>query len=594
MPPRAVPLDEFLGGGELRGAAIRPDGREILMVLRGPDGWSLATLPSEGGEPRRLPSDPPLAGERLLALSPRGDTVLFRRPLARQGEAAVLALRQGSGRVLDLTIPGTGRARLLGWSSGGSGVLLESDEIQSGRRDVVEVRLDDLSHALRLSNDLDLRLGPLSPDGRSLAVAATDPALGPGIGILDLASGSIREAGVADESRGWLLPQAFTADGRALVAFDARARPYRTVRVLLENGRRSPVETPCDDPLGFQISPAGRFALWTCRSAEQTALVLTDLATGARHAPPLPRGIAPRAIRFSTDDRTLLIEAGGPTHGDDLFLWLPDLPTDRQLTYLVDPRLEADDLVVPVPFALPGGGSARVTAAELRPRRDASAARPAILLLEDADEEERMGPPVFQPLAQYFANHGHRVLHLAWRAPGPQRPPASDSPTGSADEAEKESLLAVLSSLGRTSTGAVLLGHGRRSAGLALLAAARPNAAWSAVGAVLPGRSTIAPPIGDGRVASAAMGDRRPPPDWIDALPEPRPGTRLLVVSCDADALLPQLDRDRLLAKLTRAGVPPILELERGDAACLERPEARESAWSAVARFARAAGTPAP
>lgn len=591
LPPAKYSLGKFLGGGELRGFVVRADGSAIVASLRDPRGWLLTAIPTAGGSEQLLAAGPELAGARLLAASPRGEILIFGRVRPGADDDGALVARLASGRVVEITAPGARDTRFLGWTAGASGILLDSDEGVAGRRVAVEMRLDDLSRVVRWANDLDLRLGPLSTDGRTLAVAATDPSIGPGIGLLDLASGTLRELGVADDARGRLAPQAFSADDRWLLALDLGGRPQRALRVRTDDGRQAPAFMPCDDPEQLRLSPAGRWLVAVCRESGRRELVLVDPVRGERRHPPLPRGFSPREVGFSADDRTLVLEAAGSTRGSDLFLWQPDASIDRQLTYLLDPRLEADDLVAPQGLGLGAAVQSGLSGDRFLPANPTVEGKVTVLLLEDVEARAPLASPApYHPLVQYLVNQGHPVLRLAWAAAAPPTPVADiASEATETRESIEDPVAAALARLAGSPGQTVLIGAGGRAARLVLALGSRSGAGWAGVAALLPGdslsRRSDADPIGPPSGKSTP-----PPPDWIDALPfRSGPGGPLLVVTCDGDPQLSPTDRERLLARLATPASSLSLELLPGDGSCLDQPGPRERGWAAVARFARGA-----
>ncbi|MDQ1347338.1 MAG: hypothetical protein QG573_707 [Acidobacteriota bacterium] len=212
------------------------------------------------------------------------------------------------------------------------------------------------------------------------------------------------------------LPQRFSDDGGLLFLYSDEGDDTLQLEILNpDSGERSRRRRPGCEVTHFDAGSAGAIhALqWSCDGRREAALF--DTATGAEAGPlPLPRDTRlARALPGDASEGVLYEVASGRFPRDLVFAeHLDPDAAAHPLTFGLAPAIAAEDLVDPVPIAVPIVGAATLPAELWWPRRTAGSP-PALLWIED--DAESPAWMEFHPFLQFLANRGVAVLRLRLR-----------------------------------------------------------------------------------------------------------------------------------------------------------------------------------
>ncbi len=212
------------------------------------------------------------------------------------------------------------------------------------------------------------------------------------------------------------LPQRFSVDGGLLFLFSDEGDDTLQLEILNpDSGERSRRRRPGCEVTHFDAGPtvAIHALQWSCGGRREAALF--DTATGAEAGPlPMPRDTwLVRAIPGEAAEGVLYEVASARFPRDLVFAeHLDPEAVAHPLTFGLAPTIAAEDLVDPVPVAVPIVGAAGLPAELWWPRRT-TGAPPALLWIED--DTRAPAWMEFHPFLQFLANRGVAVLRLRLR-----------------------------------------------------------------------------------------------------------------------------------------------------------------------------------
>ena len=289
--------------GELRDAALSPDGTAAATLSAGPDGGALLRVWDVGtGRPRFAPVALPSAGE-AVAFAPGGGRVAA---IARGGQ--VVVADAATGRVVvrfdHPTAPEPDYPIAVRFSPGGDAVVTVGPDSTVGVWD---------------AQTGSPRFPPIRPGGRHVDAAVSADGLLLATGDRD---GTLRVWGMADgrprtgpiRHPDWIFQVRFSRDGRRVLTAcrDGQARLWDWA-----DGRLAGPPLRHDDEVwSVDLTPDGRWGLTASR--DYTAEVW-DLVTGRPVAPPVRLDGQGSSVEVTADGRRAVVgSVGSYPHAIDL------------------------------------------------------------------------------------------------------------------------------------------------------------------------------------------------------------------------------------------------------------------------------------
>ena len=384
---------------------------ERLLVTSDKSGiFNVFSQPFAGGEPSQLTES---ESESTFGVSwfPGDDRFLYN---ADEGgnELDHLFVREVDGIIVDLT-PGEGlKASFGGWSGDRKSFYVSTNERDPAAFDVYRYATDGYERKLVFENDGRFFPGPVSDDGRWLALQQAISSANSEVWVADLESGKLTHVTPheGDVEHGIVT---FTRDSRELYYSTNEHSEFRQVwSYNLESGERRSVVEADWDVRAVYFSEEGRYRVTIVNEDASTAVTILDTESGEELAlPGLPTGDLAQ-VSFSRSEARLafyLTRDRAPAN-----LWVYDLKAggeSRQLTQGLNPEMDEAHLVGSEVVRYPSYDGLEIPAILWRPHvASAENPVPAIVLVHGGPGGQARR--TYRAGTQHLVNQGYAVLDV--------------------------------------------------------------------------------------------------------------------------------------------------------------------------------------
>ncbi len=401
-------IEQFMDTERVFGASFAADGSRLAFSSNRSGVINVYVQPVDGGEAQALTTSETDA-RSLVSFFPHDDRLLFQGDRGGD-ELNHIYLLDEHGEITDLTPGENLRASFSGFSAEGNRFWITSNERDPSAMDYYEYDSESLARELILQNTVGAFPGPVSPDGRYIALNQVHVRNNTDVLLFDRETGQIRTL-IADEGEVANSAATFSADSRRLYYLTDRDHEFSyLVSHDLASGQESVILKLDWDVMYASRSRGGQYLITGINEDAQTRLELLD---GDSYAPimidQLPNGNLTSVV-FDTDDDRLAFYAGDSRRPSDLYLGrLGESPMalsrslnpEIRICVLVDgqvTRFESyDGLEVPGVLYRPHGASA-------------DAKVPALVRVHGGPGgQARIG---YNPLNQYLLNHGYAIFDI--------------------------------------------------------------------------------------------------------------------------------------------------------------------------------------
>jgi dipeptidyl aminopeptidase/acylaminoacyl peptidase len=422
MAPR-FGIDRYLNIRSASGPSFSPDGRFVSFLTNVTGVSQLWQVPVEGGWPTQLTftTDSVRGG----FYNPRRPELIFSMDHGGNEQTQLYRLRGVAGNTdhglgdgwdyEDLTRLPKAVHHFGGWSRDGDAFAFSANRDDTGRFDVYVQKLGDRDARL-------LHAGPggyyqpvgWSPDDRHLLVGRMESNYNQDLYVLDVDSGKARHLTPHQGDAQYQSP-AWSADGKSVYCVSTagdRDLPG-LARIDLDTGKLKYVETPEHEVEVVLVSPQGRWLLWRLNVGGRSELRLRDLKNDrTRTWPDMPLGVV-TGMEFSRDDGRLALVFDGPQHNPDVWVW--DLASPRgeasrpyRLTHSGLAGIPAESFVKPALVHYKTFDGRMIPAWFYPAPKQGDRLLPVIVYPHGGPESQTR--PTFNPLFQFFQQHGYAIL----------------------------------------------------------------------------------------------------------------------------------------------------------------------------------------
>jgi len=247
IPPTsdAVPeytIEQFMDTERVFGASFSPDGERVAYSSNRSGVFNVYAQSVAGGEAAQL-TDSTTDPKFLQAFFPNDDRLVFS---GDQGgnELDHVYVRNPDGSVVDLTPGDKLKANFAGFSADGARLWITTNERDAGVFDLYEYDTGTLARELVMENTVNAFPGPISPDGRYMALGKVHLRSDSDILLWSRETGEITPL-VADEGEVANQAATFSDDGSALFYLTDRGSEFtRLIRRDLDSGEETVVLAP--------------------------------------------------------------------------------------------------------------------------------------------------------------------------------------------------------------------------------------------------------------------------------------------------------------------------------------------------------------
>lgn len=393
-----------------QGVAFSPDGQSLLISSDSTGVFNAYALPVAGGAPQPLTQS---AGVAHFAASffPNDGRVLYTADAGGGGsELTHVYVRAEDGSVRDLTPGDNVKASFSGFSQDGKTLYLGSNARDPSAFDVIAVDATTYESRIVFENTGGFFPGPMSHDGRWLALTRNISSAKSDVYLLDLQAGGAPVLITPTRENVAHSAFDFTPDSAALIyATNQHGEFTEAWRHDLATGEQTAYLKADWDLMFVNYSPSGRYRVSAINADASTRLTLLDTSTNQPVAlTGIPDGDV-GAVRFNRDESRIAFTVASDTSPADVFV--ADLATGqtRRLTTALNPEINEADLVEATIVRYPAEGGVIIPAVLYRPH-GASAANPApaiVLVHGGPGGQTRRG---YSAMVQHLVNHGYAVL----------------------------------------------------------------------------------------------------------------------------------------------------------------------------------------
>jgi dipeptidyl aminopeptidase/acylaminoacyl peptidase len=390
------------------GSSFSHDEERILVTSDESGIFNVYSQPFSGGERKQLTHS---ETDSIFGVSwfPKDDRFLY---TADEGgnELNHLYVSEPDGEAVDLTPGEKLKASFGGWSGDKKSFYVHTNERDPEKFDVYRYSAEEYARERVFENDGRFFPGPVSRDGRRLALYEAISSADSNVWVADLADGSLANVTPheGDIEHGI---STFTPDSRELYYSTNEHGEFTQVWSYdLESGeRRRVVEADWDVWVVF-FSEEGRYRVTVVNEDATTIVTILDTETGETLSIP---GLPPSdfaGLGISRSEKRLafyLTRDRAPAN-----LWVHDLEAEseaRQLTRSLNPEIDPEHLVGSEVVRFPSWDGLPIPAILWRPH-GASAEKPVPAVVWVHGGPGGQSRRTYSATVQHLVNHGYAVL----------------------------------------------------------------------------------------------------------------------------------------------------------------------------------------
>jgi dipeptidyl aminopeptidase/acylaminoacyl peptidase len=404
----SYPASAFFDTVSFLGNSFSRDEQRLLVTSDETGIFNVYSQPFAGGERTQLTQS---TTESIFGVSwfPGDDRFLYS---ADEGgnELDHLYVREEDGSVVDLTPGEELKASFGGWSGDKKSFLVHTNERDEATFDVYRYAVDGYERQRVFENDGRFLPGPVSDDGRWLALEQPISSTDSNVWVADLESGELTQV-TPHEGQVEHGVVTFTPDSAELYYSTNEHGEYDQVWSFgLKSGERRPVVEADWDVWSVYFSEEGRYRVTVVNEDASTTVTILDTHGGEELTiPGLPTGDLTQ-VNFARSESRLAFYLTRDRAPADL--WVYDLAAGgeaRQLTRSLTPRIDAAHLVGSEAIRYPSWDGLEIPAILWRPQ-GATAERPVPAVVWVHGGPGGQSRRTYNPTLQYLVNHGYAVL----------------------------------------------------------------------------------------------------------------------------------------------------------------------------------------
>ncbi len=406
---KQYPAEAFFKTISYAGASFSRDGERILLSSDSSGVFNVASLPFEGGEPRRLTDS---RSNAMFALSWFPRDLRFLYTFDEGGnELNHIYVREEDGSSRNLTPGEEVKALFAGFSEDEETFWVLTNERDPRAFDLYRHAVDGYGRELVFRNDAAWEVQRVSRNGRWVSIARNNTNADSDIYLWDAEAPEAEPVLITPyEGDAQHAALSFAPDSRSLYyTTDAHGEFAEAWRYDLESGERSPVIRERWDVLFLYFSENGRYRVAGINADARTEVRIVDTRTGKQvQLPELPPGDL-SDVTFSHDETRMAFYVDSSRSPQNLHVVDLDSGVHRQLTDALNPAIDPDDLVEGTVVRYASYDELEIPSILYRPQSASpEAPAPALVWVHGGPGgQSRLG---YSPAIQHLVNHGYAVL----------------------------------------------------------------------------------------------------------------------------------------------------------------------------------------
>ncbi len=397
--------------GSPAGYNFAPDGTRMLVNSDATGVFNAYLMPVAGGDPVALTTsaDNAMFGESLF---PRDGRLLFSGD-AGGNELDHIYVREEDGTVRDLTPGDKLKAQFGGWNAAGDTFYIATNERDEKAFDLYAYSASDYSRRMVFENTQAFSPGPVSPDGRWMALNKSKTSADSDVYLVDLAATdpaprliTAHEGNIAHGTEG------FTRDSSKLVyATDEHGEFNQAWTYDLATGAKTPLVVADWDVSFVQFSPTGRYRVSALNEDALTRVTILDTTTGKELAlKGVPEGNL-GSIRFDPGETQISFTLSSDTSPSDIYVADMTSGQARRLTHALNAAIDESNLVEATIARFPSYDGVEIPGVLYRPKvASADHPVPAVVFVHGGPGGQSTRG--YSAMIQHIVNHGYAVYAI--------------------------------------------------------------------------------------------------------------------------------------------------------------------------------------
>ena len=394
--------------GGVEDDAFSHDGKALLVSSDETGTFNAYWLPVAGGPVVPLTRSTTNATYGVSAF-PRDGRVIVSSDTGGN-ELTHLYVRGTDGALTDITPGEKLKANFIGWQRDDSTFFVSTNERDAAAFDVYAYDAGRLQRRLVFKNEGGFQPGPVSADGKTLALVKKLSSANDDLYVVPLVAGGAPRLITPHKGDVSYDAAAFTASSDKLIYLsDADGEWARAYTYDLASGQRGELVRGDWDVVSAFYSPSGRYRVSALNADASTALTIIDTKTGRPLAlEGVPAGDL-GSVRFSADERSVAFTVVSDTSPRDVFIADTATGKARRLTTALNPAIRETDLVDATVVRVAAEGGVAVPGILYKPKGASATAKvPAIVYVHGGPGgQSRRG---YNATIQHLVNHGYAVL----------------------------------------------------------------------------------------------------------------------------------------------------------------------------------------
>lgn len=408
LPSKQYRIQDFIDTVGVAGASFSADESRLLFSSNKSGIWNAYSMPVEGGEWTPVTRST-VDSTYAVAYFPHDDRVLFTRDQGGN-ELNHLYVIGADGKERDLTPGDKLKAGFEGFSHDGRHFYVSSNERDPKVFDLYRYDSGDYARELVYRNADAYQLGPISADGRWIALAKPNTTNDADLFVAELAGGKATKVS-AHSGEALFAGQDFSPDSKWLYYTANDQSEFAELRrVELGSWKHEPVQKTAWDITDNYFSHDGKYRVVAINQDGSTAIQVFDHASGKPIAlPKLPAGEI-RNVSISRSEKRMAFYLNGDRQPNDLYtLGFGGQP--KQLTHSLNPAIAATDLVDSSVVRFKSFDGMAIPNILWKPHQaSAQAKAPALVWVHGGPGGQTTR--AHSAVIQYLANHGYVVLGI--------------------------------------------------------------------------------------------------------------------------------------------------------------------------------------
>lgn len=408
LPSKQYRIQDFIDTVGVAGASFSADESRLLFSSNKSGIWNVYSMPVDGGEWTPVTRST-VDSTYAVAYFPHDDRVLFTRDQGGN-ELNHLYVIGTDGKERDLTPGDKLKAAFAGFSHDGKHFYVSSNERDPKVFDLYRYASGDYARELVYRNADAYEIGPISADGRWIALSKTNTTNDSDLFVAELGSGQATKVS-AHSGEAQFAGQDFSPDSKWLYyTANDQGEFAQLRRVELGSWKHEPVQSSDWDITDNYFSHDGKYRVVAINQDGSTAIQVYDHASGKPVAlPKLPAGEI-RNVSISRSEKRMAFYLNGDRQPNDLYT-LSFGGQPRQLTRSLNPAIAATDLVDSSVVRFKSFDGMPIPNILWKPHQaTAQAKAPALVWVHGGPGGQTTR--AHSAVIQYLANHGYVVLGI--------------------------------------------------------------------------------------------------------------------------------------------------------------------------------------